>query len=50
MKLETQRSPAESFDEAEQASLEAIASVKTIIDSTSDMIGKLPKRSSSKET
>ncbi len=50
MKLETQRSPAESFDEAEQASLEAIASVKTIIDSASDMIGKLPKRSSSKET
>ncbi len=49
MKLETQRSPAESFDEAEQASLEAIASSKTIIDSVSGMIGKLPKRISSKE-
>ncbi len=49
MKLETQRSPAESFDEAEKASLEVIASTKTIIDSVSGMIGKLPKRISSKE-
>ncbi len=49
MRLETQRSPAESFDETEQASIKAINDSKNVITSSSTMISKLPKRVSSKE-
>ncbi len=49
MRLETQRSPAESFDETEQASIKAINDSKNVIASSSTMISKLPKRVSSKE-
>ena len=42
MRFDTQRSPADSFDEAENEALEAIDNVKTSIEMASETISKLP--------
>ena len=49
MRLDTQRSPADSFDEAESEAINAINHVKISIGSVSEAINKLPNHISSKE-